>query len=88
MFFLWVAGPPLFFYLFAHYLMSSWYDIPIYSTWKKLKISGFCLRLGTVPETNSKFAPENRPSDFRTFPSFSKHQYSGANLLASFQEGV
>ena len=39
----------------------------------------------TLPETNSEFAPENRPKRPKRKGSFSNHPFSAVNLLASFQ---
>ena len=40
-----------------------------------------------LPETNSKFAPENRPGPKRKRNSYSKHPFSGA-FAVSFREGT
>ena len=39
----------------------------------------------TLPETNSKFAPENRPS-YKETSSSSNHPFSGAKMLVSGRE--
>ena len=41
---------------------------------------------GTLPKTNSIFAPENRPGPKRK-RSYSNHPFSGA-LAVSFREGI
>ena len=53
--------------------------------WKPPSIWDFS-KNGTLPETNSEFAPENRPGPKRKGSS-SNHQFSGA-MLVSFREGI
>ena len=51
---------------------------------KLLKVMRF---VGTLPETNSQFAPENGPKSERKWEVFQSHQFSGARGYVSFREG-
>ena len=48
-----------------------------------MMLDGWIGKAGTLPETNSHFAPENRPKPQKETRKSSNHPFSGAKMLVS-----